>query len=427
MNNISVLKNRKFWPLCCTQFFGAFNDNFFKNALVILITFQSLSFAGLSPEQLIALSGGIFIFPFFLFSALAGQIADKYEKSQLITYIKILECFIMILALIGFLTDRLSVLLLALFLMGLQSSLFSPLKYSYVPQQIKSDQLVEANALLQSSTFLAILMGTVGGGLIMAIPHQGALYTSAGVLLLALIGLLFSFFIPKAFSLEPNLCFQYNPVTSTEKLIRYVMKKKNIRWTILSLAWFWFYGAAVLSLLPGYGKKILKGDEQVVTFLLTLFAVGIGLGCLTCKKICRNKLKLNLVPFGALGLSVFLSDLFFQFHFSNPPASAGGDFWTFIQSPENWRIIFDLTMMAFMGGLFFVPLMTFLQQNSPQQHLSRVIAGGNIFDAFFMVLAAITLISLFSLGLNEPEIFLFISVCNLMVTGLIYFIVAKLK
>ena len=420
MNNKSLLWNRKFWPLCCTQFFGAFNDNFFKNALIILITFQSITLAGLNPPQLIALCGGIFIFPFFLFSGLAGQTAEKYEKKQLIFYIKILEFFIMILAMTGFIMTSLPVLLLALFLMGLQSALFSPLKYSYMPQQITSDKLVEANALLQSSTFLAILLGTIFGGLIIAIPGQGTFYVSMGIIGLAVIGILFSLFILKAPPRVTALSIQYNPFVSTWNLIRYVLPKKNIRWTILGLAWFWFYGAALLSLIPGYGKKVLGGNEQIVTFLLTLFSIGIGLGCLVCKRISHQKLKLGLAPIGALGLSLFLFDLCFHTYFMDNETRELIKFIDFIRDFKNFRIIFDLSMIAFSGGLFFVPLMTFLQKESPKQHLSRIIATGNIIDALFMVLSAAILITLFKLDFNEMEIFFFIALANLIVTGLIY-------
>ena len=420
MNNTSLLQNRKFWPLCYTQFFGAFNDNFFKNALIILITFQSISLAGLSSEQLIALCGGIFIFPFFLFSALSGQVADKYEKAHLIIYIKVFEFFIMILAVTGFLIENLLILLTALFLMGLQSTLFSPLKYSYIPQQVSSHKLVEANALLQSSTFLAILLGTIFGGLIITIPKQGIFYVSLGIIGLAVIGFLFSLFIPKVSPVAPNLSVKYNPFTSTWNLILYILLKKNIRWTILGLSWFWFYGATLLSILPGYGKNTLGGNEQVVTFLLTLFSIGIGLGCMACKKISHNKLKLGLAPIGALGLSVFLFDLSFQSYLIDTSNTQFLSFFDFIKQSKNFRIIFDLSMIAFSGGLFFVPLMTFLQKTSPKQHLSRIIAGGNIFDAFFMVLAAITIIILFDIGLNEIEIFLFLALINLITVGFIY-------
>lgn len=416
----SLLRDRKFWPLCYTQFFGAFNDNFFKNALVILITFQSMSLVGLNSEQLIALCGGIFIFPFFLFSALAGQIADKYEKARLIIYIKTLEVFIMILAIIGFTTENLTILLTALLLMGLQSSLFSPLKYSYIPHQVASHKLVEANALLQSTTFLAILIGTTFGGLIVAIPEKGTFYVSLGVLSLALVGFLFSLFIPKVPSVAPDLPLKYNPFTSTWNLICYIIPKKPILWTILSLAWFWFYGASLLSILPGYGKKILGGNEQVVTFLLTLFSIGIGLGCITCKKISQHKLKLGLAPIGALGLSLFLLDLSFHSYSIEYSNNELASFFNFIKNPKNFRTIFDLSMIAFSGGLFFVPLMTCLQKIAPKKNLSRIIAGGNIFDAVFMVIAAFFIITFFSIGLNEIEIFVILALLNLIITAFIY-------
>ena len=415
-----LIIDKKFWPLCCTQFFGAFNDNFFKNALIILITFQSMSLGSFKPEQLIALSGGIFIAPFFLFSGLAGQIADKYEKAKLMNYIKIFELFIMILAVVGFFTANLPLLLFSLFLMGLQSTLFSPLKYSYMPQQISSKKLTEANALLQSSTFLAILIGTIFGGIIIAIPEKGILYVNIALISLAFIGLFFSLFIPKAFSLESPFPLKYNPFSSTWNLISYILPKKNILWTILGLAWFWFYGAALLSLIPGYGKKVLGGNEQVVTFLLTLFSIGIGLGCMTCTKVSRNKLNLNLVPIGALGLSVFLFDLFFQSYSIDHTQIQSLSLSHFIKNTQNIRLMFDLVMIAFSGGLLFVPLMTYLQTVSSKKHLSRVIAAGNILDAFFMIISAGLIIGLFRLGLNEIKIFLLLALINLIAVGLLY-------
>ena len=420
INDTPLIIDKKFWPLCCTQFFGAFNDNFFKNALIILITFQSMSLGSFKPEQLIALSGGIFIAPFFLFSGLAGQIADKYEKSRLINYIKILELFIMILAVVGFFTNNLLLLLFSLFLMGLQSTLFSPLKYSYIPQQISEENLIEANALLQSSTFLAILIGTIFGGMTIAIPEKGILYVNIAVISLALIGLFFSLFISKASPLESPFPLKYNPFSSTWSLISYILPKKNILWTILGLNWFWFYGAALLALIPGYGKRVLGGNEQIVTFLLTLFSIGIGLGCMTCTKVSRNRLNLNLVPIGTLGLSVFLFDLFFQSHSIDYTQTRLLSFSHFIKNPQNIRLIFDIIMIAFSGGLLFVPLMTYLQTVSSKKHLSRVIAAGNVLDAFFIILSAGLLIGLFRLGLNEIKIFLILAFINLIAVGLLY-------
>ena len=421
MKNPSILFDKNFWPLWFTQFFGAFNDNFFKNALIILITFKSLNVAGLKPEQVIALCGGIFIFPFFLFSAWAGTIADKYEQSQLVKAIKVLECFIMILATWGFLTENLILLLKALFLMGLQSALFSPIKYSYIPQKLKFEKWVEANALLQSATFSAILFGTILGGLAIAAPQRGVFYVNTTILSLALIGLIFSCFIPKAKPLSPELTIPLNPFKSTWKLIQYILSDKNIRWTVFLLAWFWFYAAALIALTPVYGKNILKGNEPAVIFLLALFAVGIGIGCLFCKRISSNTLK--LVPLGALGLSLFLLDLFFQSQAISERSYL--TFKNFISDSKNFRIFLDFVLIAFSGGLFFVPLITLLQKISPLKHLSRVIAGSNIVDSIYMVGSAGFLIFLFGQGLNEINIFLILALCNLVPTGFALFFIKK--
>ena len=428
MNKPFLLWDRKFWPLCLTQFLGALNDNFFKNSLIILITFESLHLSEWSAEKLIALSAGIFIFPFFLFSAFAGQIADKYEKSRLMFYIKTLECGIMLLALIGFLMQSLFVLLPALFLMGFQSALFSPLKYSYMPQQLagmenrqtKTGKLVSANALLQGFTFLAILLGTVFGGLTAAVPGKGIIYAGLGVLVLSVAGLCCSLFILKAPPAEPALKLNCNPFSSTGKLIYNILPSRDIRWTIFILAWFWFYGATLLSILPGYGKNILGGTEHTVTFLLSLLSVGIGLGCMICKKFSREKIKIKLALTGALGFSVFLFDLFLHSLFLSPAPKDPVTVVNFIKNPENLRVILDLTLIAFSGGLFFVPLMTYLQKISPAKELSRIIAGGNILDAAFMVLASVGLIICFNLNLKEPEIFCILSLLNLIVCFALY-------
>ena len=425
----SLLQDRAFWPLLIVQFLGAFNDNFFKNALVILMAFQSLTLNGLSPEKLIALASGIFIFPFFLFSAVAGQIADKYEKSCLIVSVQGLEIFIMTIAVFGFMTKNLMVLLTALFFMGLQSALFGPLKYAYAPQILSEKSLVPANAFLQSSTFLAILSGTLLGGMMVAVPERGIQYICVGIIALAVLGFLFSLWILKASPSEPNLRFQYNPFTSTKRLLAYVWQKPPICFAVLCLSWFWFYGATMLALLPTYGKKVLGGNESVVVFLLTLFSIGIGLGCLTCAVYAQrtkysenlgktaNKYKRALTPalLGALGLSLFLLDLFWQSLDKVAHTSTGLSWAEFIQNPRHFRVIFDLTMIAFSGGLFFVPLMTFLQKSAPKPYMSRVIAGNNILSALFMALSAVLLMIAYSLGLNEIQIFLCLSLLNLIV------------
>ena len=421
MNKKSLLWDRKFWPLCCTQFLGAFNDNFFKNAMVILITFQSLSLAGLKPGQVIALCGGVFIFPFIVFSALAGQIADKHEKARLIRFIKVMEILIMGIAVTGFFLQSLTILMIALFLMGLQSTLFSPLKYSYMPLRLKPDRLIEANALFQSSTFLAILLGTLLGGLTIAIPDSGVIYTCVSIVFFAGLGFLFSLFILKTPPVGSNIPIQYNPFKATWNLMRYVWPKKNICGALLALAWFWFYGSALMALLPGYGKKVLGGNEHTVTGLLVLFCIGIGLGCIVCKRICRHKLRPGLVPLSALFLSVFLFDLFMHSYFADTTQRTSAlSFWDFITHRQNLRAVMDLTLIAFSGGLFFVPLMTLIQQIAPKEHLSRVIAVGNIWDSIFIGLSALILITLMGLGLNEEIIFVLLAGGNLIVTFFIY-------
>lgn len=420
IKNTSLLIDKRFWPICGTQFFGAFNDNFFKNALLILITFSAINKTEINAKTLIALCGGIFIFPFFLFSSLSGQIADKFEKSQLIIKIKILEFFIMILAVVGFYTNNLPLLLFILFLMGLQSTLFSPLKYSYIPQILPQNKLLEANALFQIVALLAILLGTIAGGLVITSTQNGIFYVSMGVIIFSIIGFLFSLCTLKTTPLKSSVLIQYNIFYSTWNLISYIWSYKNTRAVILSLSWFWFHGSALISLLPTYGKNILGVNEPTVIFLFTLSSVGISLGCFICKKLSASKIKLQFCIIGLLGSSVLLLDLFIQSYIIYVRPQETILFIDFITNPIHFRIIFDLIMLSVLEGLFLIPLITLLQIIAPPKQRAQIIAGGNIFNSFFIVLAAIMLIFCFYIGLTESHVFLILSVLNLIMVRFIY-------
>lgn len=398
MNQFHLLKLKRYYPLFWTQFLGALNDNFLKNSLVILITFKSATVFGVPPSQMVVLAGGVFILPFFLLSATAGQIADRFEKSQLIRWIKLAEIGIMILAAFGLITEQFEFLVLVLFLMGVHSTFFGPIKYSILPQHLEVDEWVGGNALIEAGTFLAILLGTILGGIFISM-HQGSLIVSAGLLSVAILGWFTSLAIPRAPAVDPSIKIQWNPITPTLEIFRFTRQNRTVFLCILGISWFWFFGAAMLSLFPSYCKDVLKTDPGVVTLFLALFSIGIGVGSLLCERLSRERLELGLVPMGSIGMSLFAADLFF----------AGGI-----------RIFFDLLLMSIFSGFFIVPLYTLVQEESEPSHRSRIIAGNNILNAFFMVFSAIFLLLLMKLNFSVPAIFLILALGNAAIALYIY-------
>ena len=333
-NEFTLLKERRFLPFFITQFLGAFNDNVFKNALIILIAFQATDPA--RANTLVNLSAGLFVLPFFLFSATAGQLADKYEKSHLMRWIKLLEIVIMLGAAVGFILGEMSVLIGLLFLMGWQSTLFGPVKYSILPQHLRPDELVGGNGWVEMGTFLAILIGTLLGGVLIAIPDRGPWLVAGAVVLLAVLGFLSSLFISKAAPDAPDLRINWNPITETWRNIDITRRSRTVFLSVLGISWFWFLGATYLAQLPNYSRLSLGGDEHVVTLLLTTFALGIGVGSLLCERLSGRRVELGLVPFGSIGLTLFGVDLFFAV----TPVVAGTPLigaMEFLRSVSNWR------------------------------------------------------------------------------------------
>lgn len=425
--NQNLLKDRRFWPLFWTQFLGAFNDNVFKNALVILITIRAFTMGGVSSKQMVALCGGIFILPFFLFSATAGQMADKYSKSKLIFWIKVWEILVMLLGAYGFIVGNISLLLVTLFLMGLQSSFFGPVKYSVLPQLLREEELVSGNAYVEMGTFVSILLGTILGGVLIAIPEFGSQLVSGAVILLAVLGCLASVRMPYLAPAAPELKFNANPLRPTFEIVRLTGKTRSVFLSILGISWFWFLGAAFLSLLPPYCKEFLNAEESVITFFLVLFSLGVGVGSLLCERLSFRKLELGLVPVGSIGLSLFSFDLFLV---GRPDALMGnaGDILSvtaLLSAPGGWRIASDFLLFSISGGLFIVPLYTLIQQRSNRAERSRVIAGNNILNAFFMVVSAVLLVILFALNFTIPQVFLIFSLLNLLVAVYIYTVIPE--
>ncbi|MDR2189049.1 MAG: MFS transporter [Azonexus sp.] len=419
----TLLKQRRFAPFFVTQFFGAFNDNLFKNALIVLLTFQAAQWTAMKPELLANLAAGIFILPFFLFSATAGQLADKYDKARLARLVKVLEMVIMGVAAAGFFLHSLAWLLTALFLLGCHSTLFGPVKYAILPQHLKTDELVGGNALIEAGTFVAILLGTLTGGLLAGTVEHPA-WIAAGGFAVALAGYLASWGIPAAPPPAPELAVNLNPLSETWRNIRFARQNRAVFLSILGISWFWLYGALFLAQFPAYVKNVLGGGETMVTVLLAVFSVGVGAGSLLCEKMSGKKVEIGLVPFGSIGLTLFGLDLYF----ASPVGLAGltpQPLAVLLTTPAIWRVLFDLLMLGVFGGFFIVPLYALVQTRSEESHRARIIAANNIVNALFMVIGALAAAGLLELGLSIPALFGVAALINAAVAIYIYSLVPE--
>ena len=422
-SQFALLKTRRFAPFFVTQFLGAFNDNLFKNALVVLLTFHAASWTTLAPEVLTNLAAGIFIVPFFLFSATAGQLADKYDKSKLARLVKVLEMLIMGVAALGFFMHSLTVLLGALFLLGLHSTLFGPVKYAILPQHLREDELVGGNALVETGTFVAILVGTLAGGLLAGAAGHPSWGAFAG-LLVAAAGFLASFSIPAAPPPVPDLAVNLNPVSETWRNIGFARQNRTVFLSILGISWFWLYGALFLAQFPVYAKNVLGGNETSVTLLLATFTVGIGLGSMLCEKLSGQHVEIGLVPFGSIGLTLFGLDLVFASP-ASLPAGAPLAIGSLLGLHQTWRVLFDLFALGLFGGFFIVPLYVLIQLRSAPEQRARIIAANNILNALFMVVGAIVAAGMLGNGLTIPLLFGIAALCNALVAVYIYTLVPE--
>mgnify|MGYP003334900354 CR=1 FL=1 len=421
-SQFDLLKERRFGPFFSVQFLGAFNDNVYKNALVIMLTFQAASMTTMSPGLLVNLCAGLFILPFFLFSATAGQLADKYEKALLTQLVKIFEIVIMVIGALGFYFMHLELLLIALFMMGMHSTMFGPVKYAYLPQHLKKDELVGGNGLIDAGTFIAILLGTILGGVLIGIKPDGAMWVASVAIVVAVAGYLISRSVPLSPAPSPALKINWNPLTETWANFRFLRTNRTVFLSILGISWFWFYGAMFLSQFPNFTKEVLGGSEHVVTLLLAVFSVGIGLGSLLCEKLSGHKIEIGLVPFGSIGLTIFAVDLYFASPVA-PGVALGA--MAFLQQPGSWRVLFDLAMIGVFGGFYIVPTYALIQSRSEPSHQARVIAGNNIMNALFMVAAAGVAIGGLSMGMTIPQLFLLTAVLNALVAIYIYMLVPE--
>ena len=407
-SQFALLAQQRFAPFFWTQFFGAFNNNLFKNALIVLVTYhaaryagQGSLFAGVESGVLVNLAAGLFILPFVLFSATAGQIADKYDQAALIRAIKAFEIAVMALAAWGLVAGNLALLLGALFLSGTQSTLFGPIKYSILPHMLRETELVGGNALVESGTFIAILAGTITGGYLASLG-QGAAAASVGAVVVALLGFAASWFIPKTGAADPGLAIDWNPVRETLRNFRFIRGNRTVFLSILGISWFWLYGALVLSQLPEYAKSVLQGSETTVTLLLATFSVGVGVGSLLCERLSGHRVEIGLVPLGSIGLTIFGADLYLES-----------------------RTYLDLFLMGVFGGFYIVPLYALIQSRTPKSHLSRVVAGNNILNAVFMAVGALFAIAMIRMGFSVTAILLAAALLNALVAVYIYTLVPE--
>ena len=422
-SQFTLLNTRRFAPFFATQFLGAFNDNLFKNALIVLLTFQAVNWTTLAPEVLTNIAAGIFILPFFLFSATAGQLADKYDKAKLARLVKLLEIVIMGVALFGFSTHSLAVLLSALFLLGLHSSLFGPVKYAILPQHLRENELVGGNALVEAGTFVAILIGTLAGGLLAGVAGHPGWVAIAG-LVIAVLGYLCSRGIPAAPAPVPELVVSLNPFSETWRNIGFASQNRTVFLSILGISWFWLYGALFLAQFPAYAKNVLGGSETSVTLLLAIFTIGIGLGSLLCERLSAGHVEIGLVPFGSIGLTLFGIDL----AFASPallPIGAPLSLANLLALHHTWRVLFDLFALGLFGGFFIVPLYALIQLRSAPEQRARIIAANNILNALFMVCGALAAAGLLGDGLSIPALFGVAALCNAVVAVYIYSLVPE--
>lgn len=430
-NQFSLLSQRRFAPFFWTQFLGAFNDNLFKTALVVILTFDALSWTTLSPSLITNLIPGLFILPYVLFSATAGQLADKFEKSGLTRFVKWLEVAIMCVAGLGWFTHTLWLLVAAVVGMGIHSTLFGPVKYAYLPQQLKPEELIGGNGVTEMGTFVGILLGEILGAVLVVQRPNGIALEAIATIAVALLGLIASYRIPNAPAPVPELKVSWNFVGESIRNINFSRKNRVVFLSMLGNSWFWFYGALVLAQFPVYAKDFLHGDHSVFVLLLTVFSLGVGAGSLLCERLSGRKVEIGLVPFGSIGLSLFGADLYFSSqHFAAiAGALASGphlDAFAMMASHHAiWRILFDVLMIGMFGGFFIVPLFALIQIRCDPAHISRTIAGMNILNALFMVAAAGVAILLLGQGFTIPQLFLVTALLNAVVAIYIFSLVPE--
>ncbi len=425
-NQFALLGQRRFAPFFWTQFSGAANDNLFKFAFTVMVTYQ-LSLDWLPPALAGLAIGALFILPFLLFSATSGQLTDKYDKTRVIRFVKSFEVAIMLLAAYGFMSKEVAVqvpiLLGCTFLMGVHSTLFGPVKFAYLPQVLSERELTGGNGMVEMGTFVAILLGNIVGGLLIAIPDVGRGAVATSCVGLALVGRIVAQFIPALPATDPGLRINWNPVTETWRNLKLAHGNIVVFRSLLGISWMWFFGAVFLSQFPSLAKDVLHGNEQVASMLLVVFSIGIAAGSLLCEVLSRRHVEIGLVPLGAIGMSVFSIDLYFALR--GLPAAEVMGLSTFLGQHGHWRVMADLALLSLFAGLYSVPMYALIQLRSQPTHRARIIAANNILNALFMIASSVIAGALLKAEFTIPQIFLFTGLANAVVAFYIFMLVPE--
>jgi 1-acyl-sn-glycerol-3-phosphate acyltransferase len=423
-NQFALLRERRFAPLFWVQFLGAANDNIFKFSFTLLATYAAGRWGGIDPHFAGFLIGALFIAPFMLFSATSGQLADKLEKSWFIRRIKDAEIVGMLIGGAGLALQSAALVYIAIFLLGLQSTVFGPVKYSYLPQHLDAHEVTGGNGMIEMGTFVAILLGTMGGGLLIGeLGDKGALATAAVGLVIALLGRFAAQFVPHSPPADPGLAINWNPFTETWANLKIAHRDVAVFNSIIGISWLWFFGSIFLTSFTPFARANLGGNESVVTFMLAVFSIGIGVGSLACEKLSKRRVEIGLVPFGSIGMTVFAIDLYFAAVAFTPMTD--GTLRQFLVQPGAWRIVLDLALLALFAGLYSVPLYALIQTRSDKSRVARIVAANNILNAVFMVAASLIATALLASGLSIPQLFLVTALMNAAVALYIYRLVPE--
>ncbi len=416
-SQFALLRQRRFGPFFWVQFLGAGNDNLFKFGFTVLVTYQ-LPVPWLPAELAGLVIGALFILPFVLFSATSGQLADKLEKSQLMRLVKDLEIAIMAAAGIGFLTGNAALLLACVFGMGLHSTLFGPVKFAYLPQHLSERELTGGNGMVEMGTFVAILLGSLAGGLLVALPQIGPTALAIACFAVALAGRLAAQAVPHSPATDPALAINWNPFTETWRNLVLARQDPVVFRSLLGISWMWFFGAVFLANFPVFAKAVLHGDAQVASLLLVVFSVGVGAGALACEALSRRQVEIGLVPVGAIGMSLFGIDLYFASR--GLPAVAEQSLAAFLAQPAHWRVMADLFLLAASAGLYSVPMYALIQLRSQPSHRARIIAANNILNALFMIASSLGAGAMLGAGFSVPEVFLATALLNVLASAYVF-------
>ena len=421
-NQFALLGQRRFAPFFWVQFLGAGNDNVFKFAFTVMVTYQmQLQWLPASLAGLVI--GALFILPFVLFSATSGQLADKYPKERLIRAVKWLEIAIMLLAGWGFVQQQVPLLLSCVFLMGLHSTLFGPVKFAYLPQHLNERELTGGNGMVEMGTFVAILLGNLVGGLLIAVPQVGAGYVAAVCVALAVLGRVLAQAVPSSPATDPQLVINWNPFTETWRNLKLAHGNVVVFRSLLGISWMWFFGAVFLSQFPSFARDVLHGNEQVASLLLVVFSVGIGVGALLCEMLSKRHVEIGLVPLGAIGMTLFSVDLYFASR--GLPAAPLMGAAAFVAQPAHWRVLADLALLSLFAGIYSVPMYALIQMRSQPTHRARIIAANNILNALFMIVSSVGVGALLGAGFSIPQVFLVVGLLNAVVAFYIFMLVPE--